>query len=141
MSEKILTDASMVERIHEAIGYASRCWDDMGVFKTSDAIRVCDELCADFRKLESERDKLLEENKGLKERIQSIQGDDADYILAAEKERDDWRGMAEKLSKVLGQAALMLRCGGPTMRPCTSCDAKEVLADYSKLSGEKGEGK
>lgn len=46
---QILTGSCYSENIHIAIGYASRCWDNDGVFDTVNALRIANELCAYFR--------------------------------------------------------------------------------------------
>jgi len=52
--EPILTGANYVENVHLAVGFASNCWDDAGVFDTGSALRVANELSAYVRVL-SER--------------------------------------------------------------------------------------
>lgn len=132
-----------------------RCGYDIPDQNVVNPDRTC---CVVASELEAECDKLLEENKGLKERIQSIQGDDADYILAAEKERDEWRGMAAQLLEALQSLhdlfdeEIRVRCAGlpeskvhklriVSMLQVPRNMAKNALEAYSKLSGEKGEGK
>ena len=54
---QILTEDTIAENVHIAVGFASRCWKDADpsilhgeqVFWTEQAIRVSDELCAYVR--------------------------------------------------------------------------------------------
>lgn len=79
MSNPILDKASYVERIHQALGYACRCWDDKGVFRTSDALSVATELCEDFKNIEVERDTLKAEKETIKTLKLKIANEYADY--------------------------------------------------------------
>ncbi len=53
---QILDGNDYVQNAHLAIGFASNCWDENRVFKTEEAIRIVNELCAYMR--------LLKEGKG-----------------------------------------------------------------------------
>jgi hypothetical protein len=48
---QILDASNYVENAFLAVGFASRCWTDGGVFDTCAAIRIANELCAYMRLL------------------------------------------------------------------------------------------
>lgn len=48
---QILDGGSYVENVHIAVGFASRCWTDKGIFETELAMRISNELCAYMRLL------------------------------------------------------------------------------------------
>lgn len=47
--EQILSEGHYVPNVHVAIGYASRCWNENGVFDEQSALRLANELCAYIR--------------------------------------------------------------------------------------------
>lgn len=46
---QILTEGNYVPNLHQAVGFASRCWTKDNVFNTEEALRLCNELCAYVR--------------------------------------------------------------------------------------------
>ena len=46
---QILDGENYIENIYIAVGFASLCWDENGVFDTHAAMRVSNELCAYVR--------------------------------------------------------------------------------------------